>query len=261
MQDHRLRHVAVAGAAGLTLVGLVALLVTAQSPETPPVEAPVIVVPPELQARAEAPTTEALPDIDDRTDTIVDDEAAEDLEVEEVADTPAEPPLDPQIDEAPLAQAPTQVPPPVPEPSQDREQASADPPSAPTSLAVSPDSFRVQFASIEDLAGLVEDTHVILVLEFPDGRRFRLPQRLLANTVTLPIADERFAEWLGDGRVSELVPTPELRQRLSVYGTELRYLAVLDTGLRDRVATLASSSADPALLTIARGPVVSLDEG
>lgn len=139
--------------------------------------------------------------------------------------------------------------------------ASASSP-APASTPLTNAPFRVRFASIEDLAGLVEDTHVILVLEFGDGRRFRLPQRLLANTVTVPVVSEQFDAWVAEGRVSELEPTPELRQRLSVHGAGLRYLAVLDDGLRDRVMSLSSPQGQaPTVLTITRGPLVTRTEG
>ncbi len=279
MNSKRIIRASGAALAGLSLVGIVALLVSLQSPDAPEQEIPVITVPP----AAEPPPAEeivadeppAVPDVaveEPPAEEIAADEppAEPDVTVEEIATE--EPPTEVEIEVEEVATADPvpelSMPEDAPDASTDTDaDADADADAAPAEPAPAPPAshplgetpFHVEFASIEDLAGLVEDTHVILVLEYPDGRRYRLPQRLLTNRVTLPVPDDTFAAWLGAGRVSELVPTTELRQRLSVYGPELRYLAVLDVGLRDRVADLAgTASDDDVVLTIARGPVVRL---
>jgi hypothetical protein len=122
-------------------------------------------------------------------------------------------------------------------------------------------ALRVKFGSVEDLANLVSDAHVDILLEFQDGTRFMLPKTLDMNKVTVRVPEEAFWGWVEEGRVSELIATPELMDRLELHQPNLRFLAVMDDALKSSVeaeALRASVNPQRSVLLIEEGPKVSV---
>lgn len=115
------------------------------------------------------------------------------------------------------------------------------PPSRPARKMVAParprgDGFKVKFRSLAALENLVEGDHVSVVLEYGDGNRLLLPRELDGELVTIDVPDSAFARWVEERRVSELVPTRALMDRLQVHARGVRYLAVLSGEIRDAIA-------------------------
>ena len=89
-------------------------------------------------------------------------------------------------------------------------------------------SLKVKFRSMDDLEILTKGLHVDIVLEYGEHERYRIPRDLGSTTKVFAVGDKEFNAWVADGRVTELVPTRELMDRINVHVGEARYLAVLD---------------------------------
>jgi len=133
-----------------------------------------------------------------------------------------------------------------------------------STLTYSPEAMaglKVKFKSMEDLKSLTRSLHVDVLLEYTDGQRFRIPRDLGSTTKVFAVTPKAFDQWVADGRVTELVPTRELMDRLNVHVAGVRYLAVLDGDLRDAISTnVERAQVRPgSIVTVARGPVVSVN--
>jgi len=122
-----------------------------------------------------------------------------------------------------------------------------------------PRSVLVRFASLDDLGWLVDAHEVEVVVEYPDTQRFLLPRDLGTARGAPRVSDRVFEGWVAEGRVSELLPSTELRRRVDVQAANIRFLAVLDRELRRRVAEEiagAETGSGPVVVTLRRGPRV-----
>ena len=211
-----------------------------------------------LQAPDEAPELElasapiALPPAELPELPAVEEPPAEEAPVEEAPEQVAEAPKKPMKRTLSL---PTPAPAPTPPP------AVTPPPMPDFATRTVDDGFKVKFASIDALAGLVADDHVTVVIEYPDGVRFLLPRDLDDRTVSFELPEQTFMGWVAAGSVSELVPNRALLDRLEVHQDDVRYLAVLDDELRAMVAQAAvDARVDPhrSVLLIEEGPLVTV---
>jgi len=240
----------VAQASGVALVAVlvVAAFVATQAPKSEPVgPAPPITLP---------AMTVATPEVDEQTPT---EELEEEVDPEE------------ETEEAVIAKTVRPAPPPAAKPApqkaaaKPRPKVSAPPPKMAEATFVTQPyddaALRVKFRSVDDLAALVDDAHVEVLLEYPDGTRFILPKDMNMAHVTVKVPDASFFGWVGEGRVSELIPTPELMDRLELHQEQLRFLAVMDDRLKHSVeaeALKASVNAQRSVLLIEEGPKVSV---
>jgi len=237
-----------AGAISLGVLLLVALFVSVQAPA-------------EERAVIEPPI--ALPPLADAAPMDEPDEAEEEKPAKE---QPAER-TEPAKSAASASSSGASAPPPVKKAAPPPARVTPATPPASTDAArvasqpLDSKSLRVKFRTVEDLASLIEDAHVEIVLEYPDGARFLLPRDFDLETITFRIPEPLFSGWVDEGRVSELIPNRELLNRLEVHQDDLRYLAVLDAGLRDSVeaeALRAQVNPQRSVLMIEQGPKVSV---
>jgi len=237
--------------ASLAVVLLVTAFVSLQAPAEPPPQAaaaaPPIALPP-LEAPPEAPAAAA---------------EAPPAQAEEAQAKAKAPPKAPAQSASRAAKRPPAKAEAAARVTTRRAATPPAPSPAPTfsTVPVSGEGLRVRFKTVDDLVALVGEAHVDIVLEYADGARYLLPRDLSTGAITFRVNDELFDSWLDAGRVTELIPNPELMQQLEFHQDRLRFLAVMDDALIASVlAEAARARVNPqrSVLMIEQGPRVSV---
>jgi hypothetical protein len=246
-----LTRAGVAGGVSLALLLLVILFVGVQAPEA--------------SAPAAEPPPIALAGVGEEPPATPEEESAESAASaaapeEKKAEAPAEAAKKTSSMTIASSSAPKAAAPAAPA----RAQVSPQPAPAARSYSGTPvgdEGLKVKFKTVADLAALVADSHVDIVLEYPDGSRYMLPRDLDLRAITFRVPDDHFMGWVSEGRVSELVPNQELMDHLGVHQSQLRYLAVLDSrlvGAIEAEARAAQVNPRRSVLLVERGPEVSV---